>query len=55
MHKQKLVLTYNDLSKYEKLGWVEFKLPYELDNIWINGIQVSIEIEGLVDMVYIIL
>ncbi|UZO14889.1 uncharacterized protein OCT59_006332 [Rhizophagus irregularis] len=50
MHKQKLVLTYNDLSKYEKLGWVEFKLPYELDNIWINGIQVSIEIEGLVDM-----
>ncbi|PKY45528.1 hypothetical protein RhiirA4_517003 [Rhizophagus irregularis] len=50
VHKREFVFTYNDLLKYEKLGWVEFKLPYELSNIWITGIQVSIEIKGLVDM-----
>ncbi|GBB89491.1 hypothetical protein RclHR1_01620003 [Rhizophagus clarus] len=40
------VLTYEDLLKLEKLGWVEYEIPYTCNYF----VQSSIEINGLIDM-----
>ncbi|GBC10880.1 hypothetical protein RclHR1_09990005 [Rhizophagus clarus] len=49
-YKWEYILKYADLSKFEKLGWIEFILPYKIDGVLANSINVSIELNGHIDL-----
>ena len=44
------MLKYEDMTKIEGLGWIEYQLP-----IYLQNSQLSVEINGSINMVYFLI
>ena len=44
------MLKYEDMTKIEGLGWIEYELPIRMQNT-----QLSVEINGSINMVYFLI